>query len=497
MVKFKKLSSKKLFPIILFILLGIGFNPLTSVSENIHSGAKGKEKIHPAAESLEGIQEKVFLRMECDKEEVYVNEINALRIKLFASGFSIKDIQYPKISLKGFTLTEFDPPLQKKEMVKGLPFDTWGFRTEIFAERPGDYLFGPAELQCVLQLRTEERENLPSSNRKGTIEDYFGRYDPISLNLKSEKIKIRVMPFPAKGKPENFNGAVGDFHFKMEVYPKEGMVGSPMTLKMMIGGKGNFSSITAPILERAEYFKVYQPKVIQQDGFKIFEQVLLPQTEMEEMPRAHFSFFDPDKKVYRTLHQGPLPIKVSKPEKKVVQGEREDLGRDIIYIKDSPGRLKRRGELLYGNSVFLLTQLSAFLLFLSLFFLNQRREKMRTDLRYAGQRRASKSAKKGIKETEKRLRKGRSDEFYDVLFKTLQAYLGEKFQIPPGGITGKTVDQELRLKGIDQNFCQTLRILFEECDTTRYGSLVFGRSKMEETFRLMKETIRQLEKQRS
>ena len=496
MLKFKKLSFKKLFSIILFILLGIGFNPLTSISENIHPGAKEKEKIHPAAEGLEGIQEKVFLRMECDKEEVYVNEINALRIKLFASGFSIKDIQYPKISLKGFTLTEFDPPLQKKEMVKGLSFDTWGFRTEISAERPGEYPLGPAELQCVLQLRRGERENLPSSSRKGT-EDYFGKYDSISLNLKSEKIKIRVMPFPARGKPKNFNGAVGDFHFKMEVYPKEGMVGSPMTLKMMIGGKGNFSSITAPILEKTEYFKIYHPKVIQQDGFKIFEQVLLPQTEMEEMPRAHFSFFDPDKKVYRTLHQGPLPIKVSKSEKNVVQGEREVLGKNIIYIKDSPGRLKRSGEFLYENTVFLLTQLSAFLLFLSLFFLNQRREKMRTDLRYAGQRRALKSAKKGIKETEKCLRKERSNEFYDVLFKTLQAYLGEKFQIPPGGITGKTVDQELTLKGINQNLCQTLRILFEECDTARYGSLVFGRSKMEETFRLMKETIRQLEKQKS
>lgn len=495
-MKLKNSSLKKLISILLFIPLGIGFNPLTSVSETIHPGAKEREKIRPTTENLEGIQEKVFLRMESDKEEVYVNEIIALRIKLFASGFSIKDIQYPKISLEGFKLTEFGPPLQKKETVKGLLFDTWGFRTEIFAERPGEYLLGPAELQCILQLRREERE-APSSNRKGAIEDYFGRYDPLSLNLKSEKIKIRVIPFLTKGKPKNFNGAAGDFHFKMEVYPKEGMVGSPMTLKMMIGGKGNFSSVTAPILEKAEYFKIYPPKVIQQDGVKIFEQVLLPQKEVEEMPRAQFSFFDPDKKVYRTLHQGPLPIKVSKPERKVGQGEREALGRDIIYIKDSPGRLKRRGAFLYGNSLFLLTQLSALLLFLSLFFLTQRREKMRTDLRYAGQRRASKSAKKGIRETERSLGKGRSDEFYNVLFKTLQVYLGEKFQIPPGGITGKTIDQDLRLKGIGQNLCQNLRILFEECDTARYGSLVYERSKMEETFRLMKETICQLERQKS
>jgi len=483
----------RLFLVTLFILSGMVIGPLHSIPETIQPVEK-KEKTTASTEELEWIRRKVFLMLESGKEEVYVNEITPLTVKLLANGPSMKDIQYPKLFQKGFLVAEFDPPIQKQEIVKGILFKAWEFKTTISGEKPGDYLLGPAELQCLLQLRREEIENPPSGNRRETTEDYFGTYDALSLNLESGKIKIRVMPFPTEGKPQNFSGAVGDFHFTMEVNPKEVIVGSPITLKMTIGGKGNFSSITAPTIGRADDFKVYQPKVLQKDSLRIFEQVLIPSKEVKEIPGVRFSFFDPDKKVYRTLYHGPLPIKVSKPD--VVQGKREILDRDIIYIKDSPGRLKVKGEFLYRKSVFLAIQLLGFLLFASLFFLNRRREKMRTDLRYAGKQRASKNAKKGIKEAQRSLGEERAEAFYNVLFKTLQNYLGEKFQIPPGGITGRTVDQELRLRGVDENLCEDLKTIFEECDNVRYGSSAPERSKMEETLQLMRETVRHLEKQR-
>ena len=245
---------------------------------------------------------------------------------------------------------------------------------------------------------------------------------------------------------------------------------------MIIEGKGNFSAVTAPTLKGTDDFKIYKPQIIQKDGLKIFEQVLLPQTEVKEVPEASFSFFNPDKKVYHSLHQGPLPIKVTKLEKKMVQVEKEVLGRDILFIKDSPGRLKRKGGFLYKNSAFLLTQLLALLLFISFLLLNRQRERMRTDVRYAGQRRASKRAKKGLRELERMIEEGKSKEFYDLLFKTLQADLGDKFQIPSGGITEETVDQVLSAKGVDKNLCENLKNVFEECDQARYGSSTFGRS---------------------
>ncbi len=456
--------------------------------------AKEGEEALSRAVQVEGIQEKVYLTMESEKKEVFVNEINHLKIKLFATGFPIKDIQYPKFSHPGFSAMEFNPPLQRKEVLKGVLFDTWEFKTEIIGQRPGDYVLGPAELSCFLQTRKGEPTS--SQDRTGTVEDYFGRYETLSLNLKSEKIKIRVMPFPAKGRPKDFNGAVGDFHFTVEVYPKEVTAGSPVTLKMTIGGKGNLSSITVPTLEKADDFKIYKAQVTQKDGLKIYEQVLLPQIGVKEVPRVRFSFFDPNKKAYRTLYQGPLTIKVLNPGLLDKQGERGTLGKDIIYIKDSPGHLKGKGEFLYGNNAFLLAHLLALLIFISLLFLSRRTEKMRTDLRYAGQRRASKSASKGIKEAERILREGRPKEFYDILFKTLQTYLGQKFQIPSAGITGVTVDQEPTLKGIEKNLRESLKAIFEECDTARYGFSTFERASMERHFQMMKETIRRLEAKR-
>lgn len=487
----------RLFLFLLLIILGICFHPLCVISENMKPEEKGEERILSPAEKLDEIKDKVFLMIKVEKEQVYVNEISSLWVKLFVSGFSIKDIQYPKFSHRAFLTTGFDQPLQKTERVKDVLFDTWEFKMAIFSQKPGDYFLGPTELRCVLQGREGGTESFHSKDQKEAVEDYFGRYETLSLNLKSEKIKIRVMPFPIKGRPVDFNGAVGNFHFKMEAHPKEARVGNPITLRMIIEGKGNFSAVTAPTLKRTDDFKIYKPQIIQKDGLKIFEQVLLPQTEVKEVPEASFSFFNPDKKVYLTLLQGPLPIKVVKLEKNVVQGEKEVLGRDILFIKDSPGKLIRKGDFLYKNSVFLLTQLLAILLFISFLLLNRQRERMRTDVRYAGKRRASKRAKKGLRELERMIKEGKSKEFYDILFKTLQVYLGDKFQIPSGGITGETVDQALRAKEIDKKLCGNLKNIFEECDQARYGSLLtLERSKMEEIFLLMKETIRRLEIER-
>ncbi len=473
-----------------------GFSPLRSTPENMKPAAKEGEEILSRAEKVEGIQEKIYLTVESEKEEVFTNEVSLLKIKLFATGFPTQDIQYPKFSHPGFSATQFNPPLQKKEVVKGVLFDTWEFQTEIIGQRPGDYILGPAELSCLLQTPKGERENPTSEDGKKTSEDYFGRYETLPLNLRSEKIKIRVMPFPAKGKPKNFNGAVGDFHFTVDVHPKEVTAGGPLTLKITIGGKGNFSSITVPTLEKPDDFKIYKAQVMLKDGVKIFEQVLLPQREVKEVPGVSFSFFDPNKRAYRTLYQEPLTIKMVNSGPSDQQGERETLGRDIIYIKDSPGHLKKKGEFLYKNRAFLLTQFLTFLLFISLFFLSRRREKMRTDLRYAGQRRASKNARKGIKEADRILREGKSKEFYDILFKTLQTYVGQKFQISSAGITGETADQDLRSKGIEKDLRGDLKAIFEECDKARYGLSSFERTNMERTLQMMKQTISRVERKR-
>ena len=117
-------------------------------------------------------------------------------------------------------------------------------------------------------------------------------------------------------------------------------------------------------------------------------------------------------------------------------------------------------------------------------------------MNYVRQRKAKKRAKRGLQEAEKILRDGKSGEFYDSVFKTLQEYLGNKFFIPPGGITGEVVDKILKPKGIDKNVLKSLKDIFMECDLARYASLESGETERKKMFLKMKEILSYLERQK-
>ena len=434
-------------------------------------------------EESQALKDRLSLVMRVEKIKVYVNEIVPLAVKLYIHGLSLKDVQYPQVIHESFSIEEFENPIQTKEIVNGLPFDCIEFKTRLFAKRPGNYKLGPAQLQCQIQIR-RDGEN--------PRDIYFGTLENQSLLLKSEEISLTAAPLPDKGRPSGFTGAIGNFHFMMEAHPGETKLGEPISLRMKIEGRGNLNTVTPPKIGEAG-FKVYEPQMRQEGNLKIFEYVLIPLSEaVNKIPEVPFSFFDPEGERYHTVYGGPIPIKVKKSERE----EDPKVGRDIINIKESPGRLKKKGDYLYKNKTFLLLQLLPILISVTAVFLHKRMERIRTDLNYVRQRKAKKRAKRGLQEAEKILRDGKSGEFYDSVFKTLQEYLGNKFFIPPGGITGEVVDKILKPKGIDKNVLKSLKDIFMECDLARYASLESGETERKEMFLKMKEILSYLERQK-
>ena len=85
---------------------------------------------------------------------------------------------------------------------------------------------------------------------------------------------------------------------------------------MIIKGRGNFSTVTCPKFNAAKSFKIYDPEVKQEDGVKTFEQILMPDTDaVKEIPKITFSYFDTERKAYRIISKGPVPVKVAKSKK--------------------------------------------------------------------------------------------------------------------------------------------------------------------------------------
>jgi hypothetical protein len=453
------------------------------------------------------LRDRVFLKMQASKSRAYINETVPLTIKLYVSTIGVRDIQFPEFKHDDISAGNFDKPLQYQEQTGGTVYDVVEFRTQMFGTKSGEFKLGPAKLKANIITRRKRRPQ-QSPFDDFFSDDFFGGYEATPVELSSDALTLSILPFPDR-KPDDFKGAVGDFDLNVETSASEVKAGDPVTLKMVITGTGNFSTVTSPALKHSEDFKTYEPQVKQEGSKKIFEQVLIPMTEaVKKLPEVSFSFFNPVKGEYRTLAKGDIPIKVARSENREnatildapQSGERpvkkEIYGRDLIYIKDSPGDLKKKGGYLYKNIFFILLQLVPLLILASALLLKKQKERLSSDAGYARRLSAPKKAKKGIQEAEHFISKNMPQEFYDSVFRTIREYLGNRFHIPSGGITIDVVYDLLKDKNIDTAFLGKLKNIFNECDMARYTPAAPDTMKMHQILNELKEVIDYLERQK-
>ncbi|MBU1864601.1 MAG: BatD family protein [Candidatus Omnitrophica bacterium] len=455
----------------------------------------------------------VFLTTEAGKKKAYLNEMIPLKIRLYINRFNIRDIQYPEFAHEGFSVEDFKKPSQYQQVVNGVRYEVVEFETNVFGTRPGVFKLGPAQLEGNLLLQKQSRKGRTSAFDDFFSDDFFnsffGSYERRPLTVTSPEITMTILPLPEEGKPVEFKGTLGSYTFTLQAAPTEVKIGDPITLKMSIKGEGNLNTVLVPELASTEGFKVYEPQVRQESNGKYFEQIVLPTTDtVREIPKVTFSFFDTKKGCYETITRGSIPIQVKKlegdeqmaiidiPEARSKPFVQEVLGRDIIYIKESPGILKSKDRYLYTNTLYCIAHGFPPIVFISLLVFMRRKERLATDVRYARRLHAPKKAKKGIQKAEYLLMKGKQKEFYDTVFKTLQEYLGNKFHLASGGITIEVVDLILKEKNIAEDILTKLEDIFKECDMVRYAPSEFGKQKQEETFQAFKDIIDYLERRK-
>ena len=478
------------------------------------SYSANQEEQHQEIASLE---DRVFLTMEVGKRKAYINEIIPVTIKLYVNRLAIRDIQYPELSADGFSTGKFAQALQYRDTQGGIVYDIFEFNTDVFAIRSGDLKLGAANLKCDLIMQKESRrrsrpifdDDFSSFFDSDVFDNFFTRYERYPLNLKSPDIPMQIKDLPLENRPDSFNGAVGEYNFYLGASPDQVKVGDPITLKMAVTGVGNFDTVIPPPLDFKDNFKIYEPQTKQDENSKSFEQVIIPKYDnIKEIPQVSFSFFDPKSQSYKTTKRGPMPVNVlsapseysprfiESPDDKLKLPEDERLGRDIVYIKDSPGKFRKNGAFLYKNKAFVLFQALPFALLFLTIYVYKKKERLKTDLRYARLMRAPSKAREGLKAAQKYLNEGKVEEFYDAIFKTLKEYLGNRFHLPPGGITFEVAEGTLRLRKINEGILNNIKDIFQECDMARYAPFESAKSKMDSTLDKLREVINSLEKKR-
>jgi hypothetical protein len=393
--------------------------------------------------------------------------------------------------------------------IGGVRFHVIDFLTTMYPITSGELALGPAELKCSLIVTRSRRG---SRSRNPFFDDpfsdsFFNQRERRPLTIRSEPYTITVKPLPTAGRPESFTGAVGQYALDVVAKPISLKVGEPITLTMTVKGRGNLDMVKIPRITDLNQFKAYEPQIsVKREGNageKTFEQVLIPKSaSVKVVPEIQFSYFDPAVGQYRTQAKGPIPIQVAPSDEaeplqilEIAEGravKREVLGRDIVYIKDEPGLIKRGDGNLYKNKGFLLLQLLPLVGFAGTLVYQRRRDRLATDKTYARQYHAPKKARKRLVQARKLIASGQPQEFCSTIFKTIQEYLGDRFDLPSAGITIEIVDS-LRSQGIPEEILERLTTFFEGCDRMRFAQSDMSEQDMSEILDLATETIRLLE----
>ena len=270
----------------------------------------------------------VFAELIVPKKAAYVGEIVPVQIRMgFDARVHPRLTEPPDITGQGFTSQKLQQSSQNLETVNGRPFEVVTFKTAIAAARAGKFEIGPVKAKA--QVVVPRRRNAPRSRSPF---DLFDLDDPFSdpffsnpfaqmgerrdIQITSDPVALEVKPLPPNA-PPSFSGAIGSFTMATDAKPKSVQVGDPITVTTTISGRGNFDRVNAPLLEDERGWHKYPPssKFKQDDevgisGTKTFEMVISPNENKQSLPLLAFSYFDPAKEQYVTLHSEPTAITV-------------------------------------------------------------------------------------------------------------------------------------------------------------------------------------------
>lgn len=365
---------------------------------------------------------------------------------------------------------------QDREMYKGEQFNT-GIISQmvLIPQRSGSIRPGLVEIRLPTAIPTNRR-------------DIFGRRMTQTVDQTSTDNfpGITVKPLPERGKPSNFDGAVGDYSMDVSLSREELTANESVTLTIKISGTGNIKLVDIEKPEIPAAFEAYDPKYSENitvngsgmRGSKTYEYLLIPRYGgTYKIPEIKFSYFDPRKERYETLTAPEREITVTggtpMPGNNggVPSSEKEDvnfIGKDILFIKTKNSGFRKKGESFITSTGFyaaLGTIGATFVGMLGFFLFTSNRK---VDMRQTKSLKASKMARKHLSQAKKEMDAGNSEAFYLELSSALWGYFSDKFSIPQSKLTKELIYETLMDKGIDKSTADHVNDIMNRAEMARF-----------------------------
>jgi len=430
------------------------------------------------------------LTVDLKKETIYAGELVPITIR----GFFRQD---KKITVKGppqldgdaFILEALDEkPLQEKVMRNGHPMVRLTWHGKVSAIKKGDL---PLRVHLPITVLVPQQRRIGSplfNDPFFDLDNFFLSYRKKELTLHSEPRRIRVRPLPLVGRPECFSGAIGSFTLQTKAHPTDVKPGDPITLTMTISGSGNFDRVQSPVFTaNPKDWKIYPPsrgklgdtdKVDQQH--KTFEQAIIPlHGKITDIPGVCFSFFDPEKARYITLHSSAIALNIqpgedrqtamtgipqpglskdaekNPPEKSTTRQDRQP-GLALAPQRNELGSCTRTVHFLYQNKWFQIFIASSAVLLAVLFTLLWVQRRRDTNQEAMEQARLDRHLTSLLNQARQALESDESNRFFLLLRQAIQEYFGHRWQCEARAITAADIVSRL---GMDTALTKALRAI--------------------------------------
>ncbi len=416
----------------------------------------------------------LFIKVTANKRRIHEQEPVLLTYKVYTL-VDLTQLEGKMPDLTGFHSQEIPLPQQKSfhvERVDGRPYRcvTWS-----------QYLMYP-QMTGSLQI--------PSITFKGIVVQQNRNVDPfeaffnggsgyveVKRNIVAPGLSVQVDPLPAK--PTGFSGGVGKFNITASVSSKEVKAGTPITLRVVVGGTGNLKLIKQPVVEFPKGFDKYDPKVTDKTkltnagvgGNMVYDFLAVPRNQGKyTIPSVSFIYYDVDANAYKTLHTKPFVVNVTPGDGKgSTESYDKVIDNDIHSIKTGDSSASTSGKLFFDSVAYWVCLLLPLLAFVILLIVFRHRAIENGDIVKMRGKRANKIARKRLKRASKLMFEHNTAEFYDEVLRALWGYVSYKLNMPVESLSRDNIKEKLAQRGVGEGIIGKFMSALEECEFERYA----------------------------
>ena len=424
------------------------------------------------------VDDDIELSIEISKSNPYLNEPISVEFKLLFNPkinvTNLGEIDNPEF--KNFWSQNIKiPRLEiKSTSYKGQRYNyvTWK-KALLFPQKAGDLELLPLTLDVTIDVPTNRR-------------DFFGNtiYTQTSKKVASRKRIIKVKNFPENGKPESFNGAVGNFDISLNSSKSQLKATESFQLEFKVNGNGNLKLFSLPEIIVPSSLEKYAPEFKEKINTSLSGMngeisnvyTIVPQYQGKyPIPPVEFSFFNPKTEQYVTLYSnesivdvldGPTRLSESNVQASNPVSNSITSSDQFNFIKLSSDfiQIDRKNIIDSKKILFTLFLIPIIILVIAIIYFNLRNKKVSENILKS--RDADLLARQYLNNA--KIDMNNKDSFYASLENALFNFIKSKYLIEREDFSKDRLKNILEKDRISNNIIEDLIDIINSCELARY-----------------------------